>query len=114
MSAPRILVVDDEPGVASLMGTWLRRQGYNTTVVMGVEQARAIDARVTFDLIVSDVRMPGGGVEAIRELWPLTPVVTVSGLITGADVLKDEHFLAELVRAVREKLTHPPDAGAPP
>ena len=62
-SAPaeaRILVVDDEPQVAKVMGRMLRRANYQVSTVTSVEAAQAcITAGEIFDLIICDLMMPG-------------------------------------------------------
>jgi DNA-binding response OmpR family regulator len=54
----KVLVVDDEPMVLSLVSTILAGAGYDvTTAHSGKEALRLIEA-TDFELIVSDVRMP--------------------------------------------------------
>ncbi len=57
----RVLVVDDEPGVRTLVANLLRGQGYSVAEAGGGEEALDIAARDTnkLDLLLSDVSMPG-------------------------------------------------------
>jgi DNA-binding response OmpR family regulator len=66
---PRILVVEDEPGIAFALDADLRAEGYAVTVaVTGDEAVKAARAE-TFDLILLDVMLPGkDGFEVCREL----------------------------------------------
>jgi len=55
-----VLVVDDEPQVARVMGRMLRRAGYQVSTVTSVEAAQEqLDAGEAYDLIICDLMMPG-------------------------------------------------------
>jgi CheY-like chemotaxis protein len=80
----RILIVDDDPRVLLVLQATLERMDSNPAIVVARDGAEAL-ARVkesAFDLIVSDVRMPGMNgielVEAIRALEVKTPVVWIT------------------------------------
>lgn len=65
----KILVVDDDDLVRKSVQNILIKAGYS--VVCAPDANRAIDEirRQDFDLIVSDIRMPGkNGVETVREI----------------------------------------------
>jgi CheY-like chemotaxis protein len=52
-------VVDDVPEIRDLMATILSERGYEVKVASdGIEALRSLDER-SYDLIVSDMRMPG-------------------------------------------------------
>jgi two-component system response regulator PilR (NtrC family) len=53
----RILVVDDELSMRELLGIMLRRGGYAVTLADGGEDALALLARESFDLVITDLRM---------------------------------------------------------
>lgn len=59
---PRILVVDDEPGIRQTLAILLKRQGYDVIICAG--QREALEAIVNsprpFPVIVSDLSMPDG------------------------------------------------------
>jgi CheY-like chemotaxis protein len=55
----RILVVDDEPAIASMVSEILQRtQRYETTTVNDPVEAQRIAGTTKYDLVISDVRMP--------------------------------------------------------
>ena len=66
--APRILVVDDDPGQRSLLDSFLTSQGFETVVVASGDQALSALRGGPFGLMISDVRMPGmSGLETLRQ-----------------------------------------------
>ena len=55
-----VLVVEDDPDIAMLVTTLLRRLGWGTEVVEGVRDARARLAEARFGLVVLDLRLSDG------------------------------------------------------
>ena len=92
--AARILVVDDNPGIASLMSQLLSLRGYDVVTAADAQQAAAEVRRQPPDLILSDVRMPGkSGYELCRDLKSdpatrLIPFVLITGLTDSAEKLQ--------------------------
>ena len=82
-SEARILVVDDDRGVRTALRVNLAKQGMH--VALASQAAEALEAlrEAPFDLVITDVRMPGDtGLELlakVREAWPDTPVVVMTG-----------------------------------
>ena len=54
----RILIVDDEPSIRKVLRAHLRRAGYEVSTADDGQQAINALERDTFDLVVSDLRMP--------------------------------------------------------
>src|ERR1700723_2749688 len=115
---PNILVVDDERSICELLEITFRKEGYRVEVAHNVEAAkRKLESQI-FDIVISDVRMPGEtGVDLLKltkEIAPdcffllITGVPTVETAIaainSGADryVIKDHELVDQLRRAVRE------------
>jgi putative two-component system response regulator len=104
----RVLVVDDEEGVTSLLKRLLVREGYVVDIAHDSESALAAIKSNVPDVILLDVVMPGiNGFELCRRLKTdpstrLTPVILITGLadqekrIEGADAGADE-FLTKPV-----------------
>src|SRR5262249_5186180 len=65
---PRILIVDDDPGQRSLLDSFLRSQGFETVLATNGERALEILRNEDFNMMISDVRMPGiSGLETLRR-----------------------------------------------
>jgi DNA-binding NtrC family response regulator len=65
--AARILIVDDDPGQRSLLNSFLRGQGFETVTVDSGQRALETLRASKFDMMISDVRMPGlSGLETLR------------------------------------------------
>ena len=65
--SPRILIVDDDPGQRSLLNTFLRTQGFETVTAESGQQALETLRTGKFNMMISDVRMPGlSGLETLR------------------------------------------------
>ena len=78
----RLLVVDDDAGQRSLITSFLKGQGFETEVAESGEDALKKLGQGTYEMMVSDVRMPGiSGLETlhqIRERGIVLPVVLVT------------------------------------
>jgi two-component system response regulator PilR (NtrC family) len=113
-----ILVVDDERSICELLEITFRKQGHRVEVANSVDAAKRRLESSIFDIIISDVRMPGAsGVDLLKlakEISPdcffllITGVPTVETAIAavnaGADryVIKDHELVDQLRRALRE------------
>ncbi|HVS62475.1 MAG TPA: sigma-54 dependent transcriptional regulator [Thermoanaerobaculia bacterium] len=82
-----ILVVDDEEGVRSFVAEALESAGHRVSVAAdGDQAARLLDAR-SFQLLVTDLRMPGlDGMELLRKVRTEQPEVEVLVLTAHATV----------------------------
>jgi two-component system response regulator PilR (NtrC family) len=78
----RILVVDDEASMRQLMEIALSKEGYQVTGADSARQAREMFAERSFDLVISDIKLPDlSGVEVlrhVRETAPDTPVIMIT------------------------------------
>jgi two-component system alkaline phosphatase synthesis response regulator PhoP len=67
--SPRILLVEDEPGLVLTLSDLLRAEGYTVESAVDGPTGLARAANESFDLIVLDVMLPGkNGLEVCREL----------------------------------------------
>jgi len=67
--AKRILVVDDEPQILSLLSQRIKSHGYETFMANDAYQCIQVAREVHPDLILMDIKMPaGGGLQAFNNL----------------------------------------------
>lgn len=82
-SRVRTLVVDDDDLVRDAFAAVLSDEGYEVTCAASGAEALCLLRRATFDLMLSDIFMPGqNGLELLRETlltWPEMPVVLITG-----------------------------------
>src|SRR2546428_11792433 len=114
---PHILVVDDEKSICELLEITFRKEGHRVELAHDVESAKRKLQSQIFDIVISDVRMPGEtGVDLLKftkEIAPDSFFLLVTGVPTldtaiaainaGADryVIKDHELVDQLRRAVR-------------
>lgn len=92
----QVLVVDDEPDVADVIAELLRSDGHRVVVASSGETALEQAAASAFDLILSDIRMPGlDGPGLYTRLIETSPMLTDRvAFITGDSLsLKARQFL---------------------
>jgi DNA-binding NtrC family response regulator len=79
----RILVVDDQDSMRTLLKDMLEVIGYDVTLAGGGEQALAILQGSGFDLVLSDLNMPGMDgtalLRAVKSTHSEMPVVIITG-----------------------------------
>ncbi len=115
---PHILVVDDEKSIGELLEITFRKEGHRVEVVHSVEAAkRKLESQI-FDIIISDVRMPGeSGVDLLKFAKEISPGsffllmtalpaldTAIAALNSGADryVIKGHSLVDQLRLAVHE------------
>src|SRR6202047_2620505 len=113
-----ILVVDDERSICELLEITFRKEGHRVEVANSVEAAkRKLESQI-FDIIISDVRMPGeSGVELLKFAKEISPGsffllmtalpaldTAIAALNSGADryVIKGHSLVDQLRLAVHE------------
>lgn len=78
----RILVIDDEEGIAQVLKRYLASRGYNVDAEYCAEGALRRLSSETFDAIFLDVNLPGmNGMQALEKIESCTaaPVFIISG-----------------------------------
>jgi two-component system response regulator GlrR len=117
---PRILVVDDDPGLLRLLTIRLRSQKYEVEPAPSAAEALAAVARFRPDLVITDLRMAQmDGIALLKELqrrWPSLNVIMLTAHGTIPDAVKatqsgafafltkpveKEQLLAEVRRALK-------------
>jgi len=117
MAPARILIVDDERSMREFLEILFRRDGYDVVTTDGVEGALiALDAD-DYDVVITDIQMPGrSGLELLRSVKATTPetvVVMITAFATtetaieamkeGAYDYINKPFKTDEVRLVIEK-----------
>jgi two-component system chemotaxis sensor kinase CheA len=93
MQRSRVLLVDDSPFFRNLLTPLLSVAGYDVTTVESAAEALGLcEAGEDFDVIVSDIEMPGmSGLEFAERVrggdrWAATPMVALSGHTSQRDL----------------------------
>lgn len=133
MSKPRVLVVEDEPGIAEVIRYTLQSEGFAPEMAASGAQALALFAAAPPDLAILDIGLPDmSGFELFRQLQRLpgadsAPMIfltaraeeidRVAGLELGADDYIAKPFspreLAARARAIlrrSQRVRQPPDS----
>jgi DNA-binding NtrC family response regulator len=88
MSQPRILLVDDEFSLLITLAANLELEGFDVTTAQSPIQALKLVKEQSFDIVLSDIRMPGmSGVDLFREIRRIHPKMPV--LLMSAFALEE-------------------------
>jgi len=79
----KVLLIDDEYSIRFTIAEMLRADGYDVITAQNAEEAWQLLQKNEFDIVVSDVLLPGTNgldlVKRIRASYPLTQIVVISG-----------------------------------
>jgi len=79
----RILVVDDEETLRNIVSRALAKLGHECVPAASGEEAFAAASKQPFDLVITDLKMPGMGglglIENLRKDYPALPIIIVTG-----------------------------------
>ncbi len=88
----KILVVDDEQSMRDFLKILLIKDGHNVVTAKNGDQALSLLDKQAFDLVISDIRMPGMSglelLEAIREHYGDLPVIMITAFASPDDAVK--------------------------
>ncbi|MCD4684434.1 MAG: response regulator transcription factor [Anaerolineae bacterium] len=119
----RVLVVEDEPGIANFVRQGLTEAGYAVDVAWDGHEGLACALAVDYDVWVLDIMLPFlNGVELLRELrrqgkktpaLMLTARDTIDDRVAGLDAGADDYLVKpfafpELLARIRALLRRPP------
>lgn len=89
----RILVVDDELQIRTMLTQMLEQEGYAVHAAENGEEGMALVGRHTFDLVITDMIMPvKDGLKFIMELVRDYPDMKILA-ISGGGAIKAERYL---------------------
>lgn len=95
----RALIIDDEPDIRELLEITLGRMKLDTRCARNVQEAKALLARESFDLCLTDMRLPDGTglevVQLIQQQHPQLPVAMITAygsMDTAINALKAGAF----------------------
>jgi signal transduction histidine kinase len=84
----KVLVVDDEKSIRNSLRAFLDAAGYEATVASDVQEAQRLLGDSDFDIIVTDIVLPGSSgidlLQAIRATAPRSIVIMMTGEPTAA------------------------------
>ncbi len=119
----RVLVVEDEPGIANFVRQGLNEAGYAVDVAWDGQEGLAFALAADYDVLVLDIMLPRlDGLDLLRELRTqgnqtptlmLTARDTVDDRVAGLDAGADDYLVkpfafAELLARLRALLRRPP------
>jgi DNA-binding response OmpR family regulator len=125
MATPRVLVVEDDDAVRSMLQEGLERDGFEVVVASNVPDALRHVANDRFDILLSDLHMPQAGdgdgftvVSAMRHTHPEALTVVLSGfpaldaamcaILSQADeIVAKPVGLNSLKELIRSRLANP-------
>ncbi len=86
-----VLIVDDEQSMREFLRILLEKEGFKTDTAGDGEEALAILQEGTFDLLISDIKMPGMGglalLEKTREMGNKMPVILITAFASPEDAV---------------------------
>lgn len=84
----KILIVDDDPGLSSLLDRFFTSKGFRVRTVPNVEQMDRLLAREVFNLVVLDLMLPGeDGLSACKRLRASNNQIPIIMLTAKGDEL---------------------------
>jgi DNA-binding response OmpR family regulator len=118
--AHKLLLVDDDDAVRTMMNATLERQGFDVVNAASVTEALKRITTENFDVLITDLHMPNAGdgftvVTAMRHSQPDALTVLVSGypdvesamaaiLLEADEIMVKPFEVGKLVELVREKM----------
>ncbi|RYD55984.1 MAG: response regulator transcription factor [Sphingobacteriales bacterium] len=112
----KVLLVEDEPGVASFITRSLDEEGFEISLAPDGQFGLSMAKQYSFELIILDIMLPGiNGLEVCKQVRAagietpvlmLTALGTTENIVTGLDAGADDYLvkpfkLAELLARIR-------------
>jgi len=99
MTIPRLLVVDDDDQLRTILSDELEEMGFDITTACNGQEAIEVMRERAFEMLVLDVKMPGiDGFQVLRytkERFPLTKVIMVTAFDDLGNAMKSKTLGAD-------------------
>jgi len=86
----RVLLVEDDTGVRSVIARMIEVLGYNVVAVANGKAAKRLPKRAPFDVVLADFRLPGTPghklVQQLRARWPDLRAIIMTGYAEDAEI----------------------------
>lgn len=103
--ALRVLVADDEPLIRSALRRLLERRGHHVQAACDAFEALALLDTQTFDAVLVDMRMPGGGASVLARLAEMG--FTGPRILMTGDLAADAVGVSQGVRHLQKPFPFP-------
>lgn len=60
MTRKSLLIIEDDATFSLMLRTWLEKKGFDVTVSSTLSQSKKILSKLSFDLVLCDLRLPDG------------------------------------------------------
>src|SRR5256712_6208460 len=88
----RVLIVDDEKGMRDFLSIMLKKEGYAVVVSESADKASELVGKGEFDLVISDIAMPGkSGIDILKQSKaanPETPVIMITAYASAESAIE--------------------------
>lgn len=130
---PKILIIEDDTAFCQMLQKFLTKNGFAVSISYSIKEAEELLAKSTFDIILSDVRLPkGNGVTLLPQVKcdsPATQVILMTGYAevkTAVNAIKKgafdyiskpftpEEILSIIKDALNTKVAEPKISGQTP
>jgi two-component system, NtrC family, response regulator len=95
-SAAKILLIEDDPGIADTLCRALAGEGHEVAVEQRGDAGLARAGRESFDVVVTDLKLPGvSGLEIVRQLHatrPRLPIILITAFGTTETAIEAMQF----------------------
>ena len=97
----KILVIDDEPHIRSLLKRMFEREGFHVATASDGKEGLAMFEQEPADIVITDIIMPGmEGIETIRALRKSNPTLPILAMSGGGRMAPDAYLnMAKLLGA---------------
>lgn len=98
---PSILILEDDITFSLMLKTWLGRKGFEVSSVSSVSDARSRIEDASFDLILSDLRLPDGdGIDLLKWIKENNFVIPLIMMTSYAEIQTAVHMLTNFMKTL--------------